>query len=82
MSSLDAEVPVTVGDFIKQYNEDIEHCVLCSNYGFAAEIDQAPSALNKHEVQQQLLSEQGVEELKNLDEKHDNFINRLMAIIH
>lgn len=83
ISSLDAETPVTVGDFIDAYNEDIEYCVLASNYGFAAEIDQAESALEKHERQQQSgTSAPGIKELKHLDGAHDNFINRLMALIH
>ena len=45
MSTFDVETPVTVADFINKYNADIEFCVLASNYGFAAEIDQAESAL-------------------------------------
>jgi F0F1-type ATP synthase epsilon subunit len=82
MSSLDSESPLTVGDFIERYNEDIEYCVVASNYGFAAEIDQAESALEKHEAQQHLLAESGVAELKKLDKEHDNVINRFLALIH
>ena len=83
LSSLDAETPETVGDFIDAYNEDIEYCVLASNYGFAAEIDQAESPLEKHEGQQQSSTNTpGIKELKYLEEQHDNFINRLMALIH
>jgi hypothetical protein len=83
MNSVDSEPsPLTVQDFIDNYNEDIEYGVLFSNLGFAAEIDQAESTLEKHESQQQLLSSPGVSELKNLDKKHDNVINRLLALIH
>jgi hypothetical protein len=49
MSSVDSEgSPLTVQDFLNKYNEDIEYGVLFSNLGFAAEIDQAESALEKH----------------------------------
>jgi len=83
MSSFDGvESPVTVQDFLDKYNEDIELVVLSSNLGFAPEIDQAESALEKHEAQQQQLSSPGVAELKNLDKQHDNVINRLLALIH
>lgn len=83
MQSFDSQgSELTVGEFLDRYNEDIEYCVLASNLGFAAEIDQAESALEKHEAQQQLLSTPGVAELKNLDKEHDNVINRLLALIH
>lgn len=82
LSSYDTEAPTTVGEFIDKYNEDIEACVLASNFGFAAEIDQEPSALEKHEAQQHLLSAPGVAELRNLNKAHDNFFNRLLAYIH
>ncbi len=45
----------------------IETLVLISNNGFAAEIDQANSALEKHESQQHLNFAPGVQELKKLD---------------
>ena len=48
MGSIDVETPLTVGDFIDRYNEDIEYFILAFNLGFAAEIDQANSALEKH----------------------------------
>lgn len=82
LSSFDAESPLTVGDFLNRYNEDIEYCVLASNYGFAAEIDQAESALEKHFIQQEITRNTGVEDLKNLDESHNTFINRLLRFLH
>ena len=56
--------------------------MLASNLGFAAEIDQSPSALNKHEAQQQEITGSGLHELQNLDPKHDNFVNRFLAFMH
>ena len=82
LSSFDAESPLTVGDFINRYNEDIEYCVLASNYGFAAEIDQTDSALEKHYLDQDVSYVPGVLELKNLDKEHNTFINRLLALLH
>jgi len=66
LDSFDASTPETIGDFLERYNEDIEELVLISNYGFAAEIDQADSALEKHEAQEHYKSSPGVQELKRL----------------
>lgn len=52
LGSFDANAPENVEDFISHYNEDIESLILISNLGFSAEIDQAESALEKHEQQQ------------------------------
>jgi hypothetical protein len=82
LSSFDSEIPETVGDFIDRYNEDIEACVLASNFGFAAEIDQAPSALEKHENSEHLNIVPGLQELRNLGKEHNNFLNRLLAYLH
>lgn len=82
LASLDADAPQTVGEFLERYNESIESLVLISNNGFAAEIDQGESALEKHENQQRLNYAPGVEELKNLSKENDNFFNRLLAYIH
>ena len=71
-----------MGDFLERYNEDIEELVLMSNMGFAAEIDQAESALEKHENQQHYNYATGVQELKNLKPEHDNLFNRLLAYFH
>ncbi len=45
LGSFDANAPQTIEDFLERYNQDIEFLVLLSNQGFAAEIDQAESAL-------------------------------------
>ena len=82
LGSFDASAPETVEDFLDRYNESIETLVLISNNGFAAEIDQAESALEKHENQQHLNFAPGVEELKKLSKEHDNFFNRLLAFLH
>lgn len=82
LGSFDASAPETVEDFLNRYNENIEELVLISNNGFAAEIDQAESALEKHESQEHLNFAPGVEELKKLSKEHDNFFNRLLAYIH
>ena len=48
IGSFDASAPETVEEFLERYNENIEELVLISNNGFAAEIDQGESALEKH----------------------------------
>ena len=82
MGSFDASPAETIEDFLDRYNESIESLVLISNNGFSAEIDQAESALEKHENQQHMNFAPGVQELKNLDKEHDNFFNRLLAFLH
>jgi hypothetical protein len=82
LSAFDLSAPATVGDFLDQYNEHIEELVLMSNMGFAAEIDQAESALEKHENQQHYNYATGVQELKSLKPEHDNLFNRLLAYFH
>lgn len=82
LDSFDVSSPETIGDFLKRYNESIEELVLISNYGFAAEIDQADSALEKHEAQEHYNSPPGVQELRKLDKEHDNIFNRLLAYLH
>lgn len=82
LGSFDASAPETIEEFLDRYNESIESLVLISNNGFAAEIDQAESALEKHENQQHLNFAPGVQELKKLDKEHDNFFNRLLAFLH
>jgi nucleoid-associated protein YejK len=82
LASFDVSSPETIGDFLTRYNESIEELVLLSNYGFAAEIDQEGSALEKHEAQEHYNSSPGVQELKKLDKEHDNIINRLLAYLH
>ena len=61
LSSFDGDIPETVGDFIEKYNEAVEALILVSNFGFSAVIDQADSALEKHEQQQHELSSPGVQ---------------------
>ena len=82
MSSYDVETPLTISDFVNKYNADIEFCILASNYGFAAEIDQAESPLEKHLKEQQAVNRSGIKELENLEPEHNNFINRFLAYIH
>lgn len=56
--------------------------MLASNFGFAAEIDQAESPLEKHEREEQCKTYPGVMELKTLEGSQKNFINQLLAYIH
>lgn len=66
MNSFDNSTPKTPNEFLARYNEDIETMVLISNLGFAAEIDQAESALEKHFSEEKLSINKGVEDLKQL----------------
>ena len=67
---------------VKRYNECIEELVLASNLGFAAEIDQADSALEKHYMAEQVHREEGVADLKSLQGDNDNVFNRVLAYLH
>jgi short-subunit dehydrogenase len=82
LSSFDAAQPETIGELIDRYNEEIEVCVLTSNFGFAAEIDQAESPLERHEHEEQTKTYPGVMDLKRLEGGQKNFINQLLAYIH
>lgn len=82
LGSFDASAPETIEDFLDRYNDNIESLVLLSNNGFAPEIDQGESPLEKHENQEHLNFAPGVDELKKLSKEHDNFFNRLLAYIH
>jgi len=82
MSSFDVAAPENIGEFLDRYNEDIETLILVSNGGFAAEIDQGISALEKHEQMEFNSFPTGVQDLKNLSKEHDNFFNRLLAFFH
>lgn len=60
MDYFDVNTPETVEEFLATYNQNIESLILYSNMGFAAEIDQEGSALEKHEIQQKNNTAPGV----------------------
>jgi hypothetical protein len=59
--------PETLGEFLEHYNSLIEHLVLASSLGHSPYIPQAPTALEKHYVQEMNdQSHEGVDELNSL----------------
>ena len=72
-----------MGEFLDSYNALIEQLVLASSLGLSPHIPQATTALEKHYVQEMSDSvHEGVDELNKLEGQKNNFINRIMGLIH
>jgi hypothetical protein len=72
-----------LGEFLEHYNSLIEHLVLASSLGHSPYIPQAPTALEKHYVQEMNdQSHEGVDELNSLNGEQNNFINRTLGLLH
>ncbi len=76
--------PETLGEFLDMYNALIEHLVLASTMGHSPFVPQAPTALEKHYLQEMASNaeSEGVRELNELKGDSDNFINRVMSLLH
>jgi len=78
-----SNAPETLGEFLDAYNALIEQLVLASSLGLSPYIPQAATPLEKHYVQEMSDSEhEGVEELNKLQGQNNNFINKMMGLIH